>query len=247
LCQKKRLEIQSALKKKAMLSSLCNNLLEKNCELYLIHEQMLEEERKQRQVLANNYSEDMKGIQVELDKQKAQRQTEIDENGELRKQIQAAIDVYREKEANYRAKMESHGKFIGEIEKKLKSTIEGTLTSTIKQAEAEKAKFMAVVNNTKELTIKINNFMQKFDLIKDEMNENARKFESYQSSIETKKLEISTLETEIENISMYEKRHKKLSGEITEDRKRMVTQVEALRNLSKALTDKVKNLEAAGQ
>jgi predicted nucleic acid-binding Zn-ribbon protein len=143
--------------------------------------------------------------------------------------------------------MESHGKFIGEIEKKLKSTIEGTLTSTIKQAEAEKAKFMAVVNNTKELTIKINNFMQKFDLIKDEMNENARKFESYQSSIETKKLEISTLETEIENISMYEKRHKKLSGEITEDRKRMVTQVEALRNLSKALTDKVKNLEAAGQ
>jgi chromosome segregation ATPase len=198
-------------------------------------------------VLASNYSEDMKGIQVELDKQKAQRQTEIDENGDLRKQIQAAIDVYREKEANYRAKMESHGKFIGEIEKKLKSTIEGTLTSTIKQAEAEKAKFMAVVNNTKELTIKINNFMQKFDLIKDEMNENARKFESYQSSIETKKLEISTLETEIENISMYEKRHKKLSGEITEDRKRMVTQVEALRNLSKALTDKVKNLEAAGQ
>lgn len=142
--------------------------------------------------------------------------------------------------------MESHGLIIGEIEKKLKSTIEGTLTTTIKEAEAEKNKFMGVVNNTKELTTKINNFMQKFDQIKDEMNENARKFESYQSSIETKKLEISTLETEIENITMYEKRHKKLSVEVAEDRKRMTTQVEALRNLSKALTEKVKNMQSAG-
>jgi hypothetical protein len=41
------------------------------------------------------------------------------------------------------------------------------------------------------------------------MNENSRKFESYQQSIETKKLEISTLETEIENISLLEKKHKK--------------------------------------
>lgn len=76
------------------------------------------------------------------------------------------------------------------------------------------------------------------------MNENSRKFESYQQSIETKKLEISTLETEIENISLMEKKHKKAQGEIAEDRKRMTTQVEALRNLSKALKDKIKNLEA---
>lgn len=149
---------------------------------------MLEEERRQRQILASNFGEEMKEIQVELDKQKAQRQKEIDENGDLRKQIQSAIDTYREKEANYRAKMDNHGKLIGEIEKKLKLTIEGTLTSTIKQAESEKAKFMAVANNTKELTVKINNFMQKFDQIKDEMNENARKFEHYQSTIETKKV-----------------------------------------------------------
>jgi hypothetical protein len=149
---------------------------------------MLEEERRQRQILASNFGEEMKEIQVELDKQKGQRQKEIDENGDLRKQIQSAIDIYREKEANYRAKMDNHGKLIGEIEKKLKLTIEGTLTSTIKQAESEKAKFMAVANNTKELTVKINNFMQKFDQIKDEMNENARKFEHYQSTIETKKV-----------------------------------------------------------
>jgi DNA repair ATPase RecN len=140
--------------------------------------------------------------------------------------------------------MDVHGKFIGEIEKRLKSTIEGSLNSTIKQAEAEKAKFMKVVTNTKELTQKINGFMQKFDQIKDEMNENSRKFESYQEQIQTKKVEISALETEIENITLLEKKYKKAEGEITDDRKRMTSQVEALRNLSKALKDKVKNLEA---
>lgn len=209
ICQKKRQDIQTAMKKKTLLQNLCNNLLEKNCELYLKHEEMLDEERKQRQLLASNFGDQMKEVQVELDEQKAKRQKEIDENGELRKQIQTAIDQYREKEAAYRAKMDVHGKLIGEIEKKLKSTIEGTLNSSIKQAEAEKAKFMKVVGNTKELTEKINSFMQKFDQIKDEMNENSRKFESYQQSIETKKLEISTLETEIENISLMEKKHKK--------------------------------------
>ena len=209
ICQKKRQDIQTAMKKKTLLQSLCNNLLEKNCELYLKHEEMLDEERKQRQLLASNFGDQMKEVQVELDEQKSKRQKEIDENGELRKQIQSAIDLYREKEAAYRAKMDVHGKLIGEIEKKLKSTIEGTLNSSIKQAEAEKAKFMKVVGNTKELTEKINSFMQKFDQIKDEMNENSRKFESYQQSIETKKLEISTLETEIENISLMEKKHKK--------------------------------------
>ena len=75
------------MKKKTLLQNLCNNLLEKNCELYLKHEEMLDEERKQRQLLASNFGEQMKEVQVELDEQKAKRQKEIDENGELRKQI----------------------------------------------------------------------------------------------------------------------------------------------------------------
>jgi len=75
------------MKKKTLLQNLCNNLLEKNCELYLKHEEMLDEERKQRQHLASNFGDQMKEVQVELDEQKAKRQKEIDENGELRKQI----------------------------------------------------------------------------------------------------------------------------------------------------------------
>ena len=90
----------------------------------------------------------MKEVQVELDEQKGKRQKEIDENGDLRKQIQVAIDLYRQKEAAYRAKMDVHGKLIGEIEKKLKSTIEGTLNTSIKQAEAEKAKLVRAVEKT---------------------------------------------------------------------------------------------------
>ena len=70
---------------------------------------------------------------------------------------------------------------------------------------------------------KINGFMEKFDKIRDEMNDNQKKFENYQSSVETKKLEIQTLETEIENISLFEKKHAKVTGEISEERKRLTT------------------------
>ena len=42
----------------------------------------------------------------------------------------------------------------------------------------------------------------KFDQIKEEVNENGKKFENYQQSIETKKLDIRILETEIDNIQL---------------------------------------------
>ena len=44
--------------------------------------------------------------------------------------------------------------------------------------------------------------MEKFDKIKEDMSENSKKFESYQVTVETKKLEMQTLETEIENIQL---------------------------------------------
>ncbi len=77
----------------------------------------------------------MKEVQAELDVQKVKRAAEITENGELRKQIQQAIDEYKKKEEAYRGQMEVHGKTISEIEKKLKLTIEGTVSKTIKEAE----------------------------------------------------------------------------------------------------------------
>ena len=83
------------------------------------------------------------------------------------------------KEGEYRAKMDSHSKMIGDIEKKLKATIEGTVTKTLKEAESEKGKFMRVCESVKDLSEKINGYMKKFDEIKDEMGENSRRFEAY--------------------------------------------------------------------
>ena len=50
-------DIASALAKKSMLNKLCLSLLDKNCELFLKHEQMLEEERIERQRLAANFGD----------------------------------------------------------------------------------------------------------------------------------------------------------------------------------------------
>jgi len=79
--------------------------------------------------------------------------------------------------------------------------------------------------------------MEKFDKIKDDMSENGKKFEEYQVTVETKKLEIKTLETEIENIQLTQKKHQKLQSEIEEERKRSNAQVETLKKLKSALTD----------
>ena len=67
------------------------------------------------------------------------------------------------------------------------------------------------------------------------MSDNSRKFESYQQQVETKKLEIKTLETEIENIQLTEKRYQKVQSEVADERKRLTGQVEVMRNLRKAL------------
>lgn len=131
--------------------------------------------------------------------------------------------------------MDVHSKSIQDIEKKLKNTIDGTVTKTLKEAEQEKAKFSKVADKVKDLSVEINSYMGKFDEIKAEMGDNSRKFEAYQQQVETKKVEIRSLEVEIENIQLVEKRQQKVQAEIAEDKQRMVNQVETLRKLSNAL------------
>jgi chromosome segregation ATPase len=147
------------------------------------------------------------------------------------------------KEEAYRAKMDTHGKAIQEIEKKLKNTIDGTVSKTLKEAESEKAKFTRVADRVKELSTQINGYMKKFDEIKEEMGDNSRKFEAYQQQVETKKVEIRSLEVEIENIQLVEKRQLKVQQEVQEERQRMVNQVETLRKLSNALKCQLENIK----
>lgn len=87
------------------------------------------------------------------------------------------------------------------------------------------------------MTGKINDFMKKFDQVKDEMTDNGKKFENYQATVETKKLEMQVLETEIQNIQMFESNRKRLVQEIEDERKKITAQVEALRKLKGALSD----------
>lgn len=65
-----REDINKNLGKKNMLSSLSKGLLQRNSDLYLKHEQMLEEEKAERQKLAANFSEQMKEVTQELEVQK---------------------------------------------------------------------------------------------------------------------------------------------------------------------------------
>ena len=64
---KAKKDIDLALMKKTMLNRLCMDLLDKNCELFLKHEQMLEEERLERQRLASSFGDQMKEVQEDLD------------------------------------------------------------------------------------------------------------------------------------------------------------------------------------
>lgn len=86
--------------------------------------------------------------------------------------------------------MDTHSKVVQDIEKKLRVAIDGSISKALKEAEGEKLKFQRSCDNVAELSQKINGFMEKFDKIKEEMSENGKKFENYQVSVETKKLEI---------------------------------------------------------
>lgn len=177
----------------------------------------------------------MSEVTQELETQKLTRSQELQENQEIRQKISKAIAEYKVKEEAYRGKMEGHGKLMQEIEKKLKTTIDGSINKTLQEAEKEKSAFQKSCNNVAELTAKINDFMQKFDKIKEEMSENSKKFENYQMTIETKKLEMQAVETEISNILQSELRMQKFSKETDEERKRLTSQIEALRKLKDAL------------
>jgi predicted nucleic acid-binding Zn-ribbon protein len=75
------------------------------------------------------------------------------------------------------------------------------------------------------------------------MADNSKKFEAYQQQVETKNVEIKSLEVEIENIQLVDNRYAKVRQEIDEERSRMVNQVDTLKKLSNALKLQLDNLK----
>lgn len=68
-----KVQIEANQKKRKTLASMCQILLSKNTELYLRHEQMLEEERKKRAELGITFQQQMAVIQDELNTEKERR------------------------------------------------------------------------------------------------------------------------------------------------------------------------------
>jgi hypothetical protein len=80
-------EVQANISKCSILKSLCNSILEKNYNLYLQHETMMQEEKKKRQELATEFNTKMEEIQGKINDQRDLRTTEIEENNAVRTKI----------------------------------------------------------------------------------------------------------------------------------------------------------------
>ena len=89
-----------------MLEMICDQFLQQNYDLYLIHETMLDDENQKRKNLADGFQDRMKGLSDKINEQKAERQKAFEENTAIRETIAKAVDDYKVKEENYKKKME---------------------------------------------------------------------------------------------------------------------------------------------
>ena len=76
------------------------------------------------------------------------------------------------------------------VEQEFKGNIEKKIMGLLKQAEAEKNKYERSVANVKELSDQIHKYMEKFDNLKNDINDSSKKFEVHKENIESKKMEI---------------------------------------------------------
>lgn len=85
-------ELAKNMKSIKMLQMLSNTVCQKNYELYLKHELMLEQNRKERQELANKFQEQMQDLTEEININRAERAAETEDNNKIRKMIAEKID-----------------------------------------------------------------------------------------------------------------------------------------------------------
>ncbi len=79
------------------------------------------------------------------------------------------------------------------------------------------------------------------------MAANGKKFEGFQEELETKKLKIQLLESEIANISVEGQKKDKFHKEITEERARMGQQTEIMRKLYESLQLQLSNMQESNK
>ena len=79
--------LNKSLKVRNSLEVLCNSILDKNYQLYLKHERMLDDERVKRSELAADFQKRMAEVTNEINELKEERQTEFKANQDIRAKI----------------------------------------------------------------------------------------------------------------------------------------------------------------
>lgn len=134
---------------------------------------MLDEERKQRSDLAEDFQGRMAEVTAEINDLRDTRTKEVQNNQDVRQKIQVQVESYRKHEENYQKQMGTHQAKMGQIEQKFKGELEDRIGSVIKKAEAEKAKFDKAQSNVSELSDQIKVFMDKFETLKEDISKSS--------------------------------------------------------------------------
>ena len=122
------------------------------------------------------------------------------------------------------------------IEALFKGQLESKVGNVIKKAEAEKVVYDKHCNNCKDLSEQIKNYMEKFEVLKDQIKDSGDKFNQYQEDVEMKKIETKTLETEIITLQNALEKGTVIQTKVKEERSRIEKQMATMNGLKKALT-----------
>ena len=72
---------------RGMLEKMTQSIFDKNYQLYLMHEEMLDEEKAKRVELAADFQKRMGDVTNQINDVRSERQTQIDANQEIRQKI----------------------------------------------------------------------------------------------------------------------------------------------------------------
>ena len=113
--------LNHSLKVRKTLELMCTSILDKNYNMYLRHEKMLDEEREKRQALAADFQQRMQGVTRSIEEIKEERQKELDANNDIRRKIQEEVAAYKVHEEKYQKEMGVHQQKMQGIEQQFKA------------------------------------------------------------------------------------------------------------------------------
>mmetsp|Transcript_38182 Transcript_38182/g.58247 ORF Transcript_38182/g.58247 Transcript_38182/m.58247 type:complete len:218 (+) Transcript_38182:590-1243(+) len=210
--------------------------MQQNFDLYLKHEQMLDDENAKRKALMEDFQSQMEVMRVEIEGNKEKRQSEFEKNSGIRQKIQKAIDDYKAKEEDYKSRLEVYNQSINKVQFDLQEELKtGNLGKTLKTLDKEKNKFEQTQDKIKTWSNEIQDFAKKFDSVKEEIEGSNKQYENFKIQIETKKQQIQLLETQIENSKLLGSLREKTKEEVVKEKELMSKQIGTLSNLEKAL------------